>query len=102
MISSAKLLNSLISDIIDYSSISKGVIKIEIQKLNIQLLILDCLNLFSLQAQKKNLTLETEFKIINMIIENDQNRLKQILNNLLQNAVKFTFKGNVKIIVQEF
>jgi PAS domain S-box-containing protein len=98
---SGKNLLSLINDILDLSKIEAGKIDIELAEFNLQHCINDIVLMQRSAARDKWLALEVDFAgDIPPLLMGDQLRIKQILNNLLGNAVKFTFSGAINISVQ--
>ena len=90
---------TIISDIMDISKIESGEMKIYSTQLDALKFISRIKEQFSFQAEAKNLELklslpDTEKEII---IYADADRLHQILNNLIINAIKFTAKGSIEI-----
>jgi len=101
--SSGKSLLTLINDVLDLSKIEAGKMKLSREFIDPFVLFKDVEYLFSLRAQEKGL----EFKVITdlnipMGIEIDEVRLRQILINLIGNAIKFTEKGSVIVHVSAF
>ncbi len=99
--SAGKDLLTLINDILDLSKVEAG--KIEVQWENILLpdLLTTIEQKFLPIAENKELEFTTVFDVdINPALRTDSQRLKQIINNLLSNAFKFTNEGSVKITVQ--
>lgn len=98
-----EILHLYINDILDYSKIiHKEKLSLKPSNFNLKNLINDILDLHSLQAKNKNLTLKTAFFPQNndfFILFNDEFRLKQILMNIVGNAVKFTHQGSILIEV---
>jgi signal transduction histidine kinase/DNA-binding response OmpR family regulator/CHASE3 domain sensor protein len=100
--SSGTGLLGLIDEILDLSKIEAGKMELE----NTDVLITDIStnlhNLFSLVAKEKNI----DFKIIMseapLLIKSDQQRLEQILKNLISNAIKFTQNGSVTLEIVKF
>ena len=88
----------IINDILDISKIDAGKLDVEIIPVDLAELISDVANLMQHRADEKGLSLgfEYEFPIPRRIFT-DPIRLKQILINLVGNAVKFTSTGGVKI-----
>ncbi len=91
----------LINDILDLSRIDAG--KLEIVKVNVSpaVLLADIRSLMDVRAAEKRLSLE--FRIDTKIpesIRTDEMRLRQILINLLGNAIKFTSSGSVMVVVR--
>ncbi|MBN2756391.1 MAG: PAS domain S-box protein [Bacteroidales bacterium] len=98
--SSNQLLN-LISDIIDLSKFEAGIINLNKEKVNINQLILELYQFFKegiLSRAEKQIYFyyETQFIDDDIFVYTDYMRLKQILINLIGNALKFTYKGFVK------
>lgn len=94
--SQADRLNSLIEDILTLSRIESGDIRIEKEKIGLDELVNSVFQIFAEIAQKKGLKLEKEIDE-NSTIQADRNRLMQILINLIDNGIKFTEKGSVKV-----
>lgn len=90
----------LLNDILDMSKIEAGKILLSPTSINLKLLITNITELFMLKAGEKGLDLDFEIdaKMPSEIII-DEIRLRQILVNLIGNAIKFTAKGYVKIFV---
>ncbi len=98
--SSIRLLN-LINDILDFSKIEKGELKLENDVFDLSE-ILDQLQLsYRHQAEEKGLSFEfqTENTLSGAVI-GDAARVAQIVNNLLDNAVKFTPEGSIRLEVE--
>ncbi|MBS3046383.1 transporter substrate-binding domain-containing protein [Enterobacter mori] len=98
---SAVSLLTLIDDILDLSKIEAGKLTFNWQPADIRRLIDEVLNIFQPVARQKNLSLSAE---ISPSIESgyslDPLRFKQLLTNLVGNALKFTFSGGVKITLR--
>jgi CheY-like chemotaxis protein len=99
---SAKTLLSLINDVLDFSKIESGKIEFENVAFNLEHLLNGVLESFRFTAEKKDVPLYLDFdEDLPETIAGDPNRLTQILNNLVSNAVKFTKEGSVGIIVEQ-
>lgn len=95
--SGASLL-TLINDILDFSKIEAGKMELHREKVNLHILARQQLQLFRTQAEQKNLALE--LNISERVPEEvviDVQRLRQILANLISNAIKFTERGSVQL-----
>jgi len=91
------LLN-LINDILDLSKIEAGELEIVYENVSIRKLCNELEALFQQALLKKNLTLNFELMPINPIaIRTDKTKLRQILVNLINNAIKFTPEGGVVV-----
>ena len=98
---SGKNLLSLISDILDLSKIEAGKIIIETAEFSLHQSINDIVLMQKTVAYEKSLALDLNLsKGIPPLLVGDQLRIKQILLNLLGNAVKFTSQGSVAISTQ--
>lgn len=99
---SATLLMKIINDILDFSKIEEGRLELNVEETDLYELVSQVINLFKYQANAKNVAL-----ILNMgeqvpqFIFSDSIRLKQILVNLIGNAIKFTKKGTIELNIEE-
>ena len=96
---SANYLLDLINDILDISKIETGKVELAIEKFEISEVINDIVNSVLPLANDKGLKLMHNVPK-GIMINSDKRRIKQILMNLVSNAIKFTDQGNVKIKVQ--
>lgn len=99
---SAKHLLELISDVLDLSKISEGKIQLEQTAFSFHKVLIESIQMFDQKVKEKNLTLKTSCpKSSEELVIGDPLRLKQILLNLISNAVKFTDKGSVEICCEK-
>jgi len=97
---SAESLLAIINDILDLSKIEAGKLKLETVDFDVHRLVEDIAQLFADGAHRKGLNLACSISDeVPMMLRGDPVRLRQILTNLLGNAVKFTAKGEVVIAV---
>lgn len=97
---SAHSLLSIINDILDFSKVEAGKLELERQDFNLHELLKDVANLYAIRASEKSLAFACVVdSSVPVWINSDQTRLRQILNNLLGNALKFTNDGEVKLTV---
>lgn len=88
----------IINDILDFSKIEAGKLQLDYQPLNLAELIQAQTSILSLQAQQKGLDLSCELPAeLNTVVLADSIRLRQVLTNLIGNAIKFTPAGTVKV-----
>ena len=95
---SADVLLSLINDILDFSKIEAGQMELEVTGCNLQELAEDSIDLVALEAHKKGV--EVGFFAdpeLDPHVEGDPTRLRQIIMNLVNNAVKFTEEGQIMV-----
>jgi two-component system sensor histidine kinase/response regulator len=97
---SADLLLNIIDDILDYSKIEAGKMQIEEIPFSLREEVSLSVELFRAIAEEKSLELEVEVdSSVPDDIIGDPFRLRQVLSNLISNAVKFTHKGKIKVLV---
>ncbi|MBC7475196.1 MAG: response regulator, partial [Candidatus Sericytochromatia bacterium] len=100
IIQSSKVLLNLINDILDLSKVEAGRMVIDLQSVNLNNLIKEIQTIFLMKATEKGILINIQ--IADNIPENiitDEKFLRQILFNLIGNAVKFTHAGSVDIII---
>lgn len=97
---SSHSLIELTSDLLDFSKIEANRLEIEKNEFEIRSLVDECVNTFVNQANEKglSLTLSMQDNAVSSCI-GDPARIRQILINLISNAVKFTQQGSVRISV---
>jgi len=96
--SSADLLLSILSDILDIAKIEAGKMVLEPVPTDLREVVQDTVKLFMPRAQEKELVLRAEVaKDIPPAVRTDPMRLRQILTNLVNNAIKFTEQGEVVV-----
>ncbi|MFO0896589.1 MAG: ammonium transporter [Pirellulales bacterium] len=96
--SSAQSLLSLINDILDFSKIEAGKLELEEVEFNVQLLLEDVLEMFAPRAEAQGLELACHIaQGVPTMVVGDPDRVRQILINLLGNALKFTQQGEVVV-----
>jgi len=99
---SAKMLLSIINDILDVSKMESGKLSIDKHNFNIYKMIKSSMDLVRFLAKKKGLKLNIYYSDnISKRLYGDSLRVSQILNNLLSNAVKFTKQGSVSLYIKK-
>jgi PAS domain S-box-containing protein len=93
---SHQLLN-IINDIIDISKIESGQVNIRVSPTNINHIIRDIKSAFEIQANTGDIAITVSLGLsdTDSEINTDEDRIRQILTNLINNAIKFTAKGSV-------
>ena len=97
---SGDMLLHVINDILDFSRIESGKLMLESQVFDLRSLVEETLDLMVIQANAKDLELMNSFlPEFDPYFVGDANRLRQILVNLIGNAIKFTHQGEVAVKV---
>ena len=101
--SSGEVLLQLVNDLLDFSKAKAGKIKLEAIPVNIKHLVEECADLFTITAEDKGLALkitppnDIDAMLAGKTLQGDPLRVRQILLNLISNAIKFTETGTVEI-----
>ena len=97
---SASDLLAIINDILDFSRIEAGKLTIKVQSLEVRACVSQAVSLFRPNAEAKGLELNLEIDpAVPTAILGDPLRIRQILANLISNAIKFTEAGSVRVVV---
>ncbi|WP_300528801.1 ATP-binding protein [Maricaulis sp.] len=100
MHSSARTLVAVLDDILDISKLEQGAIEIIPMPTDVNALCRDVLSLFKAKVENTDVSLELDYcEALPHWIELDPTRVRQVLWNLVGNAVKFTETGSVTLIV---
>ncbi len=98
---SADVLLSLINDILDYSKIEAGKLALERIDLDLERTVEQAVDLVCLEAHKKGLEITVDVAPdVPTLIRGDPGRLRQVIVNLIKNAVKFTREGGIVVSVR--
>jgi PAS domain S-box-containing protein len=99
ILDSGKHLIDLIDDILDISKIEAGHIQLNMEEFDLHAMLSDVLGMFRHKAQQKSLDLSSNLNNSNSwFVRGDQRKLRQVVINLLANAVKFTDAGSVTLL----
>jgi two-component system, sensor histidine kinase len=100
--SSGENLLNIINDILDFSKIESGQVELENLEFELTEVISNIVRLLRFNADEKGIELSVQInKSIPGLLIGDPYRLNQVITNLLNNAIKFTEKGQVKIEVEQ-
>ena len=95
---SGKALLAIVNDILDFSKIEAGRMELEIIDFDLKEVLDDLKAIFTLQAQKKGIAFEVHVDSeVPAQLCGDVSRLRQILTNLIGNALKFTEQGRIAV-----
>lgn len=101
MKNSGHVLLKLIENVLDFSKIESGKLTAEIANFDLHQLISNSANIFALQAEKKGLRLQVRVSPeTSFLLRGDVQHLRQVIINLLGNAIKFTHAGKVELRVR--
>ncbi|GIW65565.1 MAG: hypothetical protein KatS3mg094_084 [Candidatus Parcubacteria bacterium] len=89
----------LIEQFMDYRRIEEGKMDLNFEEVEIISLIKEILNNFTILAKEKNLELSLETNLEQIILKVDKLRFSQVIQNLIDNAIKYTPQGWVKVSV---
>jgi len=95
-----RMLNT-INDIIDISKIETGQETLHLNEFNLKHTLMSLCEFFKVQAKEKNIAFSLDYntELDNLVLFTDKTKLNSILTNLIKNAIKYTLKGKVSVIV---
>jgi len=93
-------LNQMINDLILLSKLDSSQIELKIVPLRLDLLVKDLCNLFQVLAEQKGITLEID-KAQELTVMGDKFRLQQLFTNLIDNAIKYTQEGIIRVTLEK-
>jgi signal transduction histidine kinase len=100
--SSGETLLGLVSDILDFSKIEAGKLELETVSFDIRKLLADTIGILSQAAKRKGLELRSVIdQRIPRLLAGDSGRLKQVVLNFMNNAIKFTERGFVEVRAEQ-
>ncbi|UZJ56241.1 hypothetical protein CBS101457_005561 [Exobasidium rhododendri] len=99
---SAEGLLTVINDVLDFSKVEIGKLDVEQAPFNLEVLLRDAKRMLSFAAQKKDLEFRASMDLnYTGLLLGDVGRLRQVITNLLTNAIKFTAQGYISLDVAE-
>ncbi len=97
---SSEHLADLIEGLLDISRIEAGRLELTTEQVALPILLDQIINMFRIQAENKGITIEYRVRdALPELVKADEKRLRQILINLISNAVKYTHEGKVSVTV---
>jgi PAS domain S-box-containing protein len=98
MLNEAESLLRLVNNILDFSKMESGKVELDKQVFNLKAMIDDISRIYTVNSKKKGLAFNISITgDIPKTLTGDPGRLRQILNNLLGNALKFTHEGSISL-----
>ncbi len=94
-------LSNLVNDLLDVSRIQQGRLKFVYRPVNVSLLTDEIIASFAQQAKDKGLALKSKIPVSLPPVRADEEKLQQIIVNLVSNAIKYTQKGSVVVEAKE-
>lgn len=91
------LLLQLIGDILDLSKIEAGVFEFVYSKINLNVLLMEVIQTARLRLKNDLVVVELVESLPECVIYSDANRLMQVMNNFITNAIKFTTNGSIRV-----
>jgi two-component system, sensor histidine kinase and response regulator len=102
VLSSADSLHKIINDILDYSNIELSRLKLDVCNFNLSYVVNSVIEAYSERARTKGLNLVALInKNVHTSLRGDPSRLRQILTNLIRNAVQFTDRGDIIVHISK-
>ena len=99
---SSRSLLALLNDLLDIAKIEAGEVSFEVTEFDLDELLEDLRSLMSVKANEKNIDLNISYdRHYRYSLCGDINRIRQILMNLVNNAIKFTEQGYVNVVVTQ-
>jgi len=93
-------LNQMINDLILLSKVDSTEVALKMAPLRLDLLVKDLCNFFQILAEQKNIALKTG-PLEEVTVIGDKVRLQQLFTNLIDNAIKYTSRGAIRVTVEE-
>ena len=94
---------AIINDILDFSKIESGKLVLDHVDFNLQQTINETVTFLTINAQKKGLELKANIDpAIPLVFRGDPGRIRQVLTNLIGNAIKFTKRGQIDLTIERF
>nr|WP_294851594.1 ATP-binding protein [uncultured Sphingomonas sp.] len=99
---SADLLMAVLDDVLDYSKIDNGSMRLDQREFDIEHLVQSTIDLFGNAASRKGLLVSLDSRMSGSpSVRGDPVRIQQVVSNLLNNAIKFTHRGRVVIMLRD-
>ena len=90
----------LLNNILDFSRMKRASLPLDIQPINVRDVVESVMALFKAMARDKSILFVNDIPENGLMADADENRLRQILHNLIGNAVKFTREGEIRVFAE--
>ena len=97
IIDAGRLMTGMLNDLLDHSKMEAGAMQVECRDFDLSEFMRDAARFWTAPAQEKGLALQLNAPEAAVWLRGDPFRLRQIVNNLVSNAIKFTTEGEVRI-----
>ena len=87
----------LLNDILDLSKLQANKVKLEEEIFDIKSVLFESMRIFEDKAEAKGIALKTEFETVPRYVTGDPHRLRQMITNLISNAIKYTDNGSITL-----
>ena len=97
----ADYLRNTVEGVLDFSKIQSGRIEVNPKPVDLRSVLMGPIGIYTLQAEQKGLRLKITFEVEEeQVVVTDEQKLQQIMGNLVSNAIKFTDHGSVSVTVR--
>lgn len=96
---SSEMVLALVNDLLEFYKLDRGVSELDVVPFNLKELFASIYQQFLPEAEKKGISLDFHISGIDFEVESDPLKLRQLINNLVSNAIKFTDEGSVTLNV---
>ena len=97
----ARKLDIMTNNILDYARMENNIFNLDLEIFDIVQVIEELLSDYTFQVNKKNLKLDLDTESQKIMIKADKIRIIEVLDNLLNNSIKFTERGQIVISIRE-